>query len=421
MRYIIIFSIVTLSPLFAHAAEDSRFAEMLQDVLHNHPAVQAEEAALEATREGASEAASGFFPSVVAGYDKGRRKVRYNQLSPQYEDVNNKEIVVTQPIFNGGETIAQMGAADARSQAGEARLRLTKQQVLFNAIRAYVDVVEKQEVLQLVQENMDVLTLHLEGAKTQFSEGDLTITDIAQSKARLARANAELHDVSAALASAYATYKREVGQDPAVVHLPPLPEGVPQSKEAVLALLDVHPAIIEAQQHEQAAEHTVDTRFAALLPDVTLQGLMRDQETSSTPSINSADDRSLMLQVSVPLYQSGAEYARLRQARHQRTQAHSQVVDVSRSVRERMLRGWHDFQAAGDVIESHQQAMAAAEEALRAVRIEQVEGTRTVQDVLNLQEEYYTNRINLTRAEARHVAAAYRLLAVMGVLDRAMQ
>ena len=236
-----------------------------------------------------------------------------------------------------------MGAADARIQAGKARLRLTKQQVLFNAIRAYVDVVEKQEVLQLVQENMDVLTTHLEGAETQFAEGDLTITDIAQSKARLARAKAELHDVSAALASAYATYKREVGKDPAVVYLPPLPEQLPETTEELQALIAVHPAIIEAQQQEKAANHTIDTRFAALLPDVSLQGAVRDQETSSTPSVSAVDDRSLMLQVSIPLYQSGAEYARLRQARHQHTQAHSQAVDISRSVRERALRGWHDF------------------------------------------------------------------------------
>ena len=64
--------------------------------------------------------------------------------------------------------------------------------------------------------------------------------------------------------------------------------------------------------------------------------------------------------------------------------------------------------------------MKAAEDALAAVRIEQIEGTRTVQDVLNLQEEYYTNRINLTRAQARHVLAAYRLLAVVGTLDKAI-
>jgi TolC family type I secretion outer membrane protein len=410
--------IFPLLAVLATAARADDFKEMLEDVSRSHPALQAEYAALQATVEGESEAVSGFFPTVVAGYDRGRHRIRYNSLPAAYEDTVTKQLVLTQPLFNGGETIAAWGAAQERTLAGKERFSLVKQQVLLDAVSAYVGMSEKQQVLDMVRENVEVLTTHLEGTRTQFAEGELTITDVSQSEARLARAQAELTDAEAALASARAAYIRATGKKPSVDRLPPLPASLPAGVQEVLTLADRHPALKQAEHNRKAADHTIDTRFAALLPDVSMQGLVRNSEGSSTPSINATDDRALMLQVSIPLYQSGAEYARLRQAHHQYEQADSQTRDTARIVREEALRQWHDYTAADEAIASHKKAIRAAEDALQSVRIEQMEGTRTVLDVLNAQEEWYAARINLLRAESRRVLAAYRLLASVGTLDK---
>jgi TolC family type I secretion outer membrane protein len=406
--------------LFAQPVHADEFGKMLEDVAASHPALQAEQAALEATEEGESEAVSGFFPSVVASYDRGRHRIRYNSLPSYYENTTEKQLVVTQPVFNGGETLAQWGAAKERTKAGREHLSLVKQEVLLDAITAYIDVVEKQESLALLGEKVVVLTTHLEGTRTQYAAGELTSTDVSQSEARLARAHAELADAEADLASAYAAYVRVTGREAKIDRLPSLPGPLPENLQQVLALVKEHPALRQAQHQQNAAEHVIDTRVAALLPDVSVQGVMRDSEGSSTPSINATDDRAVMLQVSIPLYQSGAEYARLRQARHQFEQADGQARDTARAVREGALREWNDYSAAGEAIVSHRKVIRSAEEALSSVRIEQAEGTRTVLDVLNAQEEWYAGRINLLRAESRQVLSAYRLLAAVGTLDQAV-
>lgn len=182
---------------------------------------------------------------------------------------------------------------------------LVKQEVLLDAVTAYIDVVEKQESLALVGENVVVLTTHLEGTRTRYDAGELTVTDVSQSEARLARAQAELTDAEAALASAYAVYVRATGREASAGRLPALPGPLPENLQEVLALAAEHPALKRAQYNRNAADHVIDTRVAALLPDVNIQGVVRDSEGSSTPSINATDDRALMLQVSIPLYQSG--------------------------------------------------------------------------------------------------------------------
>jgi outer membrane protein len=410
--------LLAISPAYVLADD---FSDTLKEVMDNHPAIKAEEEALAALHTTVPEAYAGFLPTATAGYDRGRQKVRYNALQPQYENVTGKDLTVTQPIFNGGDTIARIGASKARYKAGQARFSLEKQDILLRAIGAYVGVAEKQRALLIASENVKTLTAHLQATKTQFSFGELTVTDVSQSETRLARARAELRDAEASLAMANAAYARDIGRTPDEKTLPPLPETLlPKTGEEADARASNNPAVQQAEQNEKAARYTVGSRYAAFLPDVNVQGRIDNREGSSTPATYSSDSRALMLQVSVPIFQGGAEYTRLSEAKHQRARARFEIIDTGKAVREEAMRQWQDFSAAGDVVEAYRESLAAAEKALKSVRVERKEGTRTVLDVLNAQEEVFAAQVNLLRAKSRHVLSAYRLLAATGMLEQAI-
>jgi TolC family type I secretion outer membrane protein len=398
--------------------------EALEDVLRHvnatHPALQAEQAGVEASREGINEAYGGYYPSATTEFSHGKQDIKFNTLPSNSQDITTKNLTVVQPVFNGGETVARVGAAKARLGAAAARFRQVQQEVLLNAVTAYVGIKEKAEMLALAESNAESLESLLQATRKQFKASEVTVTDVSQSEARLARATAERHDAEAAFLDARASYLREVGKEPLVDDFPPLPPETPRSVEDLEEALADNPAVAEAEANEKAADFTIDERFAAILPDVALEGQVNDVEGSTLPTVFTRKDRSLVMRVTVPLYQSGAEYARLREAKHAYQQARSRKEDVSRGTREGVLREWNNYQAAGKAVGEYNAALTAADKALNSVRIEQEAGTRTVVDVLNEQDSRHVAQVGLLRAEARHRLGAYRLLAALGMLDRAL-
>lgn len=399
----------------SHAYSDD-FTDMLSEVNQNHPALQAEREQLKATKQGIYQAYSGFLPSANAAYDRGRQRVKYNELAPEFQRTENKQLIVTQPVFNGGSTIAQIGAANARFAGEEARFKQLQQQVLISAAAAYIDVVEKQRVLGISRENTDALIQHLAATRKQFAAEELTVTDVSQSEARLARAQAELHDAEAALADSHDAYMRETGKKPAATIFPALPAMVPISADSIAAEGNTHPAVIEAKQNEAVADYTINEKVAALLPNVRLEGQLSTRKGSTQPSLDYTNDRSVMLRVAIPIFQSGAEYSRIIEARHQYARSKNQTTDIARDTLKTALREWNNYVAAGAAIGEHGKAVEAGKKALDSVGKERLVGSRTVLDVLNAQDELHAAQINLIRAESRQVLSAYRVLAATAKL-----
>ena len=101
------------------------------------------------------------------------------------------------------------------------------------------------------------------------------------------------------------------------------------------------------------------------------------------------------LQLNVPLYQGGGEYASIRQAKEQLGQAR-RAADLQRvEAHKDVLSSYAKLKAAKAAIESGNEVVKAAETALRGVRLEASVGQRTVLDVLNAQQALLEARVRL--------------------------
>src|SRR5581483_2104879 len=95
-------------------------AEALAATYANQPALQAERAKLRATDENVPSALAGWRPTVVlagtAGYGNGLSR-SFNQLLGGYQksvtqrDIATAQATVTQPLYNGGRTQANVNRA----------------------------------------------------------------------------------------------------------------------------------------------------------------------------------------------------------------------------------------------------------------------------------------------------------------------
>ena len=90
-----------------------------------------------------------------------------------------------QNVFQGGAMFAQVRGAQMQYDAALANLGAVQQDVLMNAINAYIEVLNARAVLGLNENNERVLNEYYEFVSDGVRVGRLTKTDVAQAAARL--------------------------------------------------------------------------------------------------------------------------------------------------------------------------------------------------------------------------------------------
>ena len=126
---------------------------------------------------------------------------------------------------------------------------------------------------------------------------------------------------------------------------------------------------------------------------------------------------SVSAQLSVPLYQGGAEYAAIRQAKETLGQRRLDLDTARDSVQQNVTQAWGQLEAAKAQIISTSSSVTASEIALNGVREEARVGQRTTLDVLNAQQDLVNARTALVTAQRDRVVASYTVLAATGALS----
>jgi outer membrane protein len=419
-------------PVGSASAQPMTLEEALGFAYETNPQLAAQQAALRATDEQVAQANAGWRPTVNA---QGSYGVQHFGFTPFAPDPSNPsatvstaathpvqgELTVTEPIFRGGRTYAEIRRAKAFVRAGRAQLISVEQTVLLSAITAYMDVVRDTAIVKLRQSNVGVLTKQRDATSIQFKAGALTRTDVAQSEARLAGAQSDLTSAQGQLAVSRANFLQAIGR-PAetLVNEPSLPVVPGNEAELTAAALKQNPILVSAVENERAASFSVDDAYGTLLPELSLQGQYFYSHGNLTNNVGGpqATDHGVAVLglLNVPIYQGGADHAAVRQAHELHDQARQNVDFANRQVEDTATSSWESFQSALGTIKSNEATEQADEIAFEGVSKEQQVGGRTILDVLNAQQELLNAQVAVVTAKRNTVVAAYQVLAAEGGL-----
>mgnify|MGYP003835947991 FL=1 len=412
---------VVLATAGAQSASAQSLNEALIQTYQSNPTLSAARAELRATNERVPQALSNWRPLVeVEGrggkaYDDDTRPTSNNEgRSPA-----SGELVVTQPLYRGGRTVAGTERAENEVLAQRARLETTEQDVLFNAVTAYADVWRDQSVLQLNINNEQVLSRQLEATQDRFDVGELTRTDVAQSESRLSSATADRIGAEGNLSSSRANFENVIGVYPQQLDQPPLPPELPSNLEEVVSAAESsNPAVLATTYDELAALRSVREVEGELLPSVNLQGSLGYQHENSSRSSEGSSAEILAI-VSVPLYQQGSVSSRVRESKQVASQRRLLVREALRQARDDAISAWESLQTARAQIRALEQSVRANEIALEGVRQENAVGARTILDVLDAEQELLDAQVGLVSARRDEIVASYAVLSAVGRLTAA--
>jgi outer membrane protein len=401
-------------------------AEALAATYANQPALQAERAKLRSTDENVPQALAGWRPTVVmagtAGYGDGFSRI-YSGSSGVFLNAQTDRLIGTaqatlsQPIYNGGKTSANVNRAKNQVIAERANLIAQEQTSFVNVVNAYVGVIQAQQLLALNVNNEQVLAKQLQATNDRFRVGEITRTDVAQAQAALAQATSQRQVAEGNLQTARGTYQQVVGYLPPGDLVEPQPLSLPTRTEqdATVLAANNNPVVVAALFNDAAAKDAVDVAFSQLLPQVSFQGQIFQSSNASARSTQT-NGYQAVVQLSVPVYQGGAEYSAVRQAKQSEQQTSKQVDDARRTAVQNTVQSWETLAAQKASADSNREAIRANQIALEGVEREAIVGSRTTLDVLNAQQALLNSQVTLVQNLAQLVTASYQVASAIGRL-----
>lgn len=327
---------------------------------------------------------------------------------------------VDQPIFDGGKTMNSVRQAESGVFAARGELQALEQETLLKGATAYMDVFRDTAVLRLKKNNVTVLQHQLKVTMDRYEFGEVSMTDVAQAQAALAKAQSEHAMASGTLQKSIAAYQKIIGVAPA--RLSPvrsLENLLPRTTDEAIAIAAVENPNIRTSLHTvDAAEAGVKVAESALMPTASVGGQVIQALDSyfGYPNTRQFGAQALAT-LNVPLYQGGGEYTAIRQSKEQLGQARIHVDSVRNEIKAKVIEAYAQYLSAKASAEFGEHAVQAAELALRGVRDESTFGQRTTQDVLNAQQALLEARVTLVAAQHDRILGAYAALAAIGRLS----
>lgn len=406
--------------VLAGPASAETLGEALAAAYATNPTIQAERANQRANDENVNQAFSGWRPTVIVTGDLGAQLTDQqvgNITQTETRVPSNATITMTQPLYSGGTTSAQVTSAEALVEAGQENLRSTEQDVLLDVVTVYLDVLQNHAVVQLNLNNEARLERQLEAAQDRFNVGEITRTDVSQAEAALARAAADRAQSEGNLIAARASYARVVGNQPGQLEPPPPLPDLPGSEAAALDVAEnENPDLLAAVRTAESAKADIRATSGQLLPQVDLETLATHSRDGS-----GAGDTNTTVRVrgvlTVPIYQAGAVHSGVRQQRDVHNQREIQVLEIRRLVNEGVTQSWEALETARARIVAGRAEVRANEIALEGVIQEAQVGSRTTLDVLDAEQDLLDSQVALVQAERDEYVAAYQLLDAVGRLD----
>jgi outer membrane protein len=396
----------------------------------NNPQLNAQRAQVRSTDENVPQALSGYRPKVAVTASAGYQYTDTNVTSggspteivrSEYHGTNpprSAGLTVTQTLYNGNQTANKTRAAESQVSGAREALRVLEESVLLSAATIYMDYLRDAATVEVQKSNVRVLEQTLKQTQDRFNVGEVTRTDVAQSEAQLAAGKTQELAAESQLTTTKGNFRRIIGNEPnALAPGSPVDRFLPGSLPAAVEL-----SLIE-NPNVTAAMFGIDVNFlqvkineGALLPTVSLQASAQ-QSYEQSLTVYRTFGASAIAQVSVPVYQGGAEYSLIRQSKENLAQQRLNLELTRDQTRANTVTAWGQLVAGKAQVASAQAQVTASEIALNGVREEAKAGQRTTLDVLNAQQALVNARIALVTAQHDRVVASYSTLSAIGRLS----
>lgn len=422
-------TIGALLMLSAGNASAINLQQAYEAALKNDPTYRMNFYENEAGKENRIAGRAGLLPNINANYNASKVRSdltttlsggRESETQPRYIS-RGAQIQLRQPLVNL-EALARYFQAVATTKESAARFEQQTADVALRVIGAYTDALFAEDQLALVKAQNTTYVEQMKVTQRLFDKGEGTRTDVLEVQARLDLSNAQLLEATDNLRNARQTLESMVGID--IGTLAPL---APDFK-----LKDDKPAPFEewrkialtnngelkaARFAVEAAKQEINKVRAGHAPrlDFVASYGRSDSETITTVG-QDALNRSVGIQLNVPLYQGGYVNAISRQAVASHERAKSNLDVKTNTVLLELRKAHSVVVSSGAKVDALIKATESGNLLAKATSQSIKGGVRINLDLLNAEQQLATAKRDLAQARYAYLVGVLRLRAASGTL-----
>ena len=418
-------SVIAAALLPAGAAHALSLEQAYQAALRNDPTYKAAFYAGEAGKENRILGRSNLLPNVSGSYsaNKNNTDLLANKrlTHPRYNS-RAGSVQLRQAIFSL-DALARYRQGVAQANASEANVEAAKQELLIRVVSAYIEAIFSNEQLALAQAQRDMFAEQKTVNERLYKGGEGTVTDQLETQAKLDLAEARLLEAKDGQRVALTTLQGIVGEE--VKSLDALR---PDFKVRQIDLrsfdewrqtaLATNPELRAAAFTVEAQRQEVNKAKAGHFPRLDFVATYSKNDSETINTLNQeTTNRSIGVQLNVPLYSGGAVNASTRQARanEERAKADLQArrdkitVDLRKEY-DAVISGVTKIRALEKAVDSANLLVKATGQSIKG-------GVRINLDLLNAQEQKFEAQRDLAQARFSYLLGTLRLRAAAGNLS----
>ncbi|MBU2703316.1 outer membrane protein TolC [Sporomusaceae bacterium BoRhaA] len=294
---------------------------------------------------------------------------------------------VSIPLYTGGELEGRRDQADNNLNIADLEVKKIKQQLRFDTLTAYFNVLKAGALLQVNQETLDNLTSHLDSVQIQFDAGTVSQSDVLSSEVEVANARQEWIEAKNDYDLALVSLKDVTGLSPSSeirVKDELDYQKYPFSLEECLKYAqDDRPDISQMQMKVEFCRTGVKVAKSDRLPRINFIG-SNNWNDDKFPGLKQ-DYWMVGLTASINVFDSGLTKARIKEAENSVDKVLEQVRQTKTAAGVEVSRAYLSLKAAEARIETSKVAVAKAQEAFRINEIQYREGVNTNLAVIDSQ------------------------------------
>ena len=402
-------------------------AESLADAIalayQSNPTLQQQRAQLRALNESYVQARAGWRPTVSTqvsgGYTRSPQSSLFGGTSEVSSNAATAALGLTQPLYTGGRTAAQVRVAEANILAGRQTLRATEAALLQNVITAYADVLRDQALLALHERDVALLQSEDDDDRARLQVREVTTTDFAQVENQLAASRSALMTAQGQLQISRAGYAAVVGQNPGRLEdlddLPGLPATV---DEAFTTAEEDNPQLRQAEITEEASRAAIAEAKAANHMTVSANAQIGyTGQVYPYPSGGYQRETSAQIVFTQPLFTGGLNASVVRQAVQQDESNRIGIESARRTTVAAVANAWNSLLTDRGLIASETEHVRVARQYFSGTQAEYTIGQRATLDVIIAEQSVVSAEINLAVAEHDYHVNQAGVLNSIGRLD----
>ena len=421
-------SLFSASACLQAQAVTMNLKQVYQAALEQDASIRASRATADSGRERLPQARAALLPQINAS--AGRNNNNLNSTAPnilgdlsttndKYAS-DNKAIQLRQPLVNMQRWL-QFEQAKSIVAEAEANLERDLQSLVVRVAGAYFETLMADEQLELVLAQKTTYTALVDAAKKGLAAGSGTRTDIDDAQSRLDMSLAQ--ELEARQSQDLTRRQLQL-----LVNQPV--ERIAKLNVSALKLALPEPANLDAwtQKAERAspeikalqarldqAKREVSKSQAGHLPTLDAVAQWSNSGSENITRINSRyENKSIGVQLNIPIYSGGYVNSTIRQAVAEQTRAEETLEALRRDLGVRVHKEYRGVSEGVMRVRALEQAVRSAEQMMKSTQMSLKAGSRTQLDVLNAQQQYTMALRDLAQARFVYLMSKVKLASLVG-------